>query len=96
MALPEPLDVLLMVHHLQDGRSHSVRTEPEPEPGSGGWGSYVVVDEEAHPGLGVVQGGESLKELLHEGSRVFDEDGHKDQRHVVILEHSLVTRVLTH
>lgn len=47
--------------------------------------SYVVVDEEANPRFWVVQSGQALQELLHEGSCVFDENGDVDQRHLFVL-----------
>lgn len=47
--------------------------------------SYVVVDEEVNPRFWVVQSGQALQELLHEGSCVFDENGDVDQRHLFVL-----------
>lgn len=47
--------------------------------------SYVVVDEEANPRFWVVQSGQALQELLHEGSCMFDENSDVDQRHLFVL-----------
>lgn len=47
--------------------------------------SYVVVDEEVDPRRRVVECRQSLQELLHEGSCMFDEHGDVHQRHLLIL-----------
>ena len=53
-------------------------------------GSHVVVDEEADPRRRVVECRESVQELLHEGSGVFDEHSDVHQRQLLVLKHTHV------
>lgn len=51
------------------------------------------MNEEAEPAVGVVERGQPLQELLHEGGGVFDEDGEVDQRHLLVLNTHTNTQV---
>ena len=53
-------------------------------------GSHVVVDEEADPRRRVVECRESVQELLHEGSGVFDKHSDVHQRQLLVLKHTHV------
>lgn len=50
------------------------------------------MDEEANPRFWVVQSGQALQELLHEGSCMFDENSDVDQRHLFVLNTQTHTR----
>lgn len=58
-------------------------------------GSHVVVDEEADPRCRVVECRESVQELLHEGSGVFDKHSDVDQRQLLVLKHTHVKHTRT-